>query len=120
MASTAQSSLARTHQARVRPMLDLIDGLRNVGIERDMPIPQVAVMGDQSAGKSSVLEGMSGIPFPRGTGLVTRCPTQIIMKKTLTGTDWRGTIGVSKATKGTLVCFREVLARSRMSLNPFN
>ena len=31
-------------------------------------------MGDQSSGKSSVLEALSGVPFPRGTGLVTRCP----------------------------------------------
>ena len=29
--------------------------------------------GRQSAGKSSVLEAISGVPFPRGTGLVTRC-----------------------------------------------
>lgn len=28
-----------------------------------------------------MLEAISGIPFPRGSGLVTRCPTQIIMKK---------------------------------------
>lgn len=38
-------------------------------------------MGDQSSGKSSVLEALSGIPFPRGTGLVTRCPIRIVMKR---------------------------------------
>lgn len=32
-------------------------------------------------GKSSVLEALSGIPFPRGLGLVTRCPTCISMHK---------------------------------------
>ena len=37
-------------------------------------------MGDQSSGKSSVLEAISGVPFPRGSGLVTRCPTQLTMK----------------------------------------
>ena len=37
-------------------------------------------MGDQSSGKSSVLEAISGIAFPRGSGLVTRCPTQVTMK----------------------------------------
>jgi len=43
-----------------------------------MPIPQLSVMGDQSSGKSSVLEFLSGVPFPRGTGLVTRCATQYV------------------------------------------
>jgi GTPase SAR1 family protein len=56
---------------------------------------QIAVMGDQSSGKSSVLEAISGVPFPRGAGLVTRCATQLILKKTPKGTPWRGTAKVS-------------------------
>ena len=59
-----------------RPLIDLIDTLRSHGVQQDLPLPQIAVMGDQSAGKSSVLEAISGVPFPRGTGLVTRCATQ--------------------------------------------
>ena len=31
-----------------------------------IPVPQVAVFGDQSSGKSSLLESISGIPFPKG------------------------------------------------------
>ena len=57
-----------------------MDRLRALGIEKDLPIPQIAVMGDQSSGKSSVLESLSGIPFPRGAGLVTRCATELRMK----------------------------------------
>lgn len=38
------------------------------------------VCGDQSAGKSSVLEGISGIPFPREDGLCTRFATEIVMR----------------------------------------
>ena len=34
-------------------------------------------MGDQSSGKSSVLESLTGFSFPRGTGLCTRYATQI-------------------------------------------
>lgn len=45
---------------KVCPVLDLVDNLRKVGIERDVPIPQIAVMGDQSGGKSSVLEAITG------------------------------------------------------------
>ncbi|EGR44068.1 uncharacterized protein TRIREDRAFT_71103 [Trichoderma reesei QM6a] len=33
-----------------------------------------------SAGKSSVLEGITGIPFPRKDGLCTRFPTEIILR----------------------------------------
>jgi interferon-induced GTP-binding protein Mx len=65
---------------QVRPWLDLIDRLRAVGIEKDLPIPQIAVMGDQSSGKSSVLEALSGVHFPRGAGLVTKCATELRMK----------------------------------------
>lgn len=71
------------YDEKVRPLLDLIDSLRGIGIssEDGVYLPQIAVMGDQSSGKSSVLEAISGIPFPRGSGLVTRCPTQIVMKR---------------------------------------
>ena len=52
-------------------------------------------MGDQSSGKSSVLESVSGIPFPRGSGLVTKCATELRMKKAPPGTAWSATIKLS-------------------------
>lgn len=70
-------SISEQFSKSVRPFLDLIDDLRKIGVDKHVPIPQIAVMGDQSSGKSSVLEAISGIDFPRGTGLVTRCPTQV-------------------------------------------
>ena len=54
----------------------MIDALRNLGVGKDLLISQVAVMRDQSSGKISVLESLSSIPFPRGSGLLTRCATQ--------------------------------------------
>ena len=78
-----------------RPLIDLIDTLRAHGVQRDLPLPQIAVMGDQSAGKSSILEMISGVPFPRGSGLVTRCATQLIMKRTAPGTSWSASASVS-------------------------
>jgi interferon-induced GTP-binding protein Mx1 len=45
-------------------------------------------MGDQSSGKSSVLEALSGIPFPRGSGLVTRCPIRMVMKRARDDESW--------------------------------
>ena len=40
--------------------------------------PQIVVAGGQSSGKSSIIEAIVGYPFlPRGTDIVTRCPTRI-------------------------------------------
>jgi len=66
----------------VQPWLDLMDNIRELGVARDLEggIPQIAVMGDQSSGKSSVLEALSGVQFPRGTGCVTRCATEVRMR----------------------------------------
>lgn len=43
--------------------------------EDQIQLPQIVVVGSQSAGKSSVLENLVGRDFlPRGTGIVTRRP----------------------------------------------
>jgi hypothetical protein len=44
-------------------LLDAIDTLRSQGIGSYVSLPQLIVCGDQSSGKSSVLEAISGIPF---------------------------------------------------------
>uniref|UniRef100_A0A673GUB6 Interferon-induced GTP-binding protein Mx2-like n=1 Tax=Sinocyclocheilus rhinocerous TaxID=307959 RepID=A0A673GUB6_9TELE len=61
----------------IRPYIDLIDTLRSVGIQKDLALPTIVVIGDQSSGKSSVLEALSGIALPRGSGIVTRCPLEL-------------------------------------------
>ncbi|CAD7937884.1 unnamed protein product, partial [Amoebophrya sp. A25] len=43
-------------------------------------VPGVVVIGDQSAGKSSVLEAISGINFPRGENTCTRRPAILRME----------------------------------------
>lgn len=60
---------------KIRPILDVIDSLRKLGIASEgVKLPTIVVVGDQSHGKSSVLESLSGIDLPRGTGVVTRVP----------------------------------------------
>lgn len=39
------------------------------------------MVGDQSSGKSSLLESLSGIPFPKDQNLCTRYATQITSKR---------------------------------------
>eukprot|EP00854_Cymbomonas_tetramitiformis_P012591 gene12591-14880_t len=79
----------------MRSLLDAIDELRVTGVEQDIPIPQIAVMGDQSSGKSSVLEALSGVHFPRGTGLVTKCAVEVRMKRLQPNEDWNASVSLS-------------------------
>lgn len=42
---------------------------------------QLVVVGDQSSGKSSLLDSLSGIPFPKDSSLCTRHATQITSRR---------------------------------------
>jgi len=53
----------------------LQDAFTQMGVTMAIDLPQIAVVGGQSAGKSSVLENFVGRDFlPRGSGIVTRRP----------------------------------------------
>lgn len=62
------NNLCSQYEEKVRPCIDLIDSLRTLGVEQDLALPAIAVIGDQSSGKSSVLEALSGVALPRGSG----------------------------------------------------
>lgn len=89
------SPLEAAHASAVGPWIALVDGLREHGVGRDVALPQIAVMGDQSSGKSSVLEALSGVPFPRGSGVTTRCPTEVQLRAAPPGAAWRATVRAS-------------------------
>ncbi|KAH8799852.1 P-loop containing nucleoside triphosphate hydrolase protein, partial [Xylogone sp. PMI_703] len=63
-------------------LLNAIDSLRSQGISRYVSLPQIIVCGDQSSGKSSVLEAISGVPFPVKSNLCTRFPIELVLRKT--------------------------------------
>ncbi|OTB03479.1 hypothetical protein M426DRAFT_74049 [Hypoxylon sp. CI-4A] len=69
--------------ARSTHRLNQIDKIRANGVSDFISLPQLVVCGDQSSGKSSVLERLTGIPFPRGDGLCTRFPTEIILRHSI-------------------------------------
>lgn len=59
-----------------KKILEVMDKLRVFDVEHEFSLPQLVVCGEQSAGKSSVLEAISGIPFPRKGSQCTRFVTQ--------------------------------------------
>lgn len=62
-------------------LLDKIDKLFSCDVGKHIDLPQLVVVGDQSSGKSSVLEGLTRLPFPRDSGLCTRYVTHIIFRR---------------------------------------
>ncbi|KAG4443380.1 hypothetical protein IFR05_001169 [Cadophora sp. M221] len=67
--------------AEDRTRIQKIDALYALRLDQYVSLPQLVVVGDQSSGKSSVLEGLTNLPFPRDSGLCTRFPTQIVFKR---------------------------------------
>ncbi|XP_057182161.1 interferon-induced GTP-binding protein Mx-like [Triplophysa rosa] len=79
-------------EERIRPFIDLIDTLRSVGVQKELALPTIVVIGDQSSGKSSVLEALSGVSLPRGSGIVTRCPLELKLRQERSGINWKASI----------------------------
>lgn len=81
LTNAALDALGSTDQLK---LLDLVDSLRSQGVSSYLSLPQIIVCGDQSSGKSSVLEAISGVPFPVKSSVCTRFPTELILRKTPT------------------------------------
>ena len=69
---------------------DVLAGLDRNQVGNTIDLPQIVVIGTQSAGKSSVLESFVGREFlPRGSGIVTRRPLILrlvhVLKSTVNG-----------------------------------
>ncbi|KAI0399376.1 P-loop containing nucleoside triphosphate hydrolase protein [Xylaria palmicola] len=65
-------------------ILSKVDRLRELlgsTVGSKISLPQLVVVGDQSSGKSSVLENLTGFAFPRAAELCTRYATQITCRR---------------------------------------
>ncbi|OJD26516.1 hypothetical protein ACJ73_02097 [Blastomyces percursus] len=78
LSTTSLEALQSVEQCK---FMGLVDKLRRAGLSSVLQLPQIVVRGDQSSGKSSVLEAITEIPFPRKENLCTRFATQIIMRR---------------------------------------
>ncbi|KAG6362736.1 hypothetical protein INS49_007829 [Diaporthe citri] len=77
----AHSSLEDLQTDEQRRVLDTVSKVRKCGLESVLSLPQIVVCGDQSSGKSSVLEALTEIPFPRNDNLCTRFATEISLRR---------------------------------------
>ncbi|KAG0237630.1 hypothetical protein BGW42_000458 [Actinomortierella wolfii] len=58
-------------------LVDKINRLKHYRLNHVLSVPQIAIVGDQSSGKSSVLEAFTKLLFPRDKGMCTRFATQV-------------------------------------------
>ncbi|OHE97501.1 dynamin family protein [Colletotrichum orchidophilum] len=63
--------------AKVKIFNDTLGELQQLGVSHDVALPQLVLVGDQSAGKSSLMSGLAGLNLPRSEGVCTRCPIHI-------------------------------------------
>src|ERR1700712_2582321 len=62
-------------------LLNVIDELRSLGVDKYVDLPTILVCGDQSSGKSSVLEAICKLPFPKGDNVCTTFATELAIRR---------------------------------------
>lgn len=63
--------------AKLKACNDTLGELQQLGVEHIVSLPSLVLVGDQSAGKSSLMSGLAGLNLPRSEGVCTRCPIHI-------------------------------------------
>ncbi|MCJ1335946.1 vacuolar protein sorting-associated protein 1 [Bachmanniomyces sp. S44760] len=101
MAAPAGTTVNVNDPSLITLVNKLQDVFTTVGVQNPIDLPQIAVVGSQSSGKSSVLENIVGRDFlPRGTGIVTRRPLilQLINREPANSTQANGVNGDMKTS----------------------
>lgn len=81
--SQAEKDAMEQLQSRQSQLLDTIDELRSIGAGGLVELPQIIVCGNQSSGKSSVLEAISRVRFPTKSDACTRFATEVTLRRSL-------------------------------------
>ncbi|RGP81304.1 hypothetical protein FLONG3_448 [Fusarium longipes] len=79
--SVSEEILKDLHTKEATSLHELSDKLSACGVGKLVDLPQIIVVGEQSAGKSSVLEAISHIRFPVDGGVCTRFATELIFRR---------------------------------------
>lgn len=76
-----------THQSftniasKLKDCNDTLAELQQLGIQHVAQLPELVMVGDQSAGKSSLMSGLAELDLPRSGGICTRCPIHIRLSR---------------------------------------
>lgn len=74
-------------ETRLQQKTDLLDELRKT-LPLDVRVPTIIAVGAKGSGKSSVLETLTGVPFPRGPNGMTRRVVKTHITADPTATRW--------------------------------
>ncbi|KAF9122453.1 hypothetical protein BG015_005550 [Linnemannia schmuckeri] len=62
-------------------VIDNINRAQSHGRPHKLSVPKMVIIGDQSSGKSSILEALSKLAFPRDKDMCTRFATQVNLRR---------------------------------------
>ncbi|KAF9538517.1 hypothetical protein EC957_006691 [Mortierella hygrophila] len=62
-------------------VIDTINRIQSHGLTHKLSVPKMVIIGDQSSGKSSVLEALTKLSFPRDKDMCTRFATQVNLRR---------------------------------------
>ena len=104
--ATSRSSSARNKKVALEgneEYQSFIDKLTDADVDTFLDLPMIAVMGDTSSGKSSLLTMISEVELPSSAQLTTRCPIKLQMsyaakKRAQVEIVWKSPIDVDSST----------------------
>ncbi|KAG9319222.1 hypothetical protein KVV02_004114, partial [Mortierella alpina] len=76
-----QTIISMITNPEYQSIIDKVNKIRSHGLNKMLTIPQIAIVGDQSSGKSSVLEALTQLSFPRDIDTCTRFATQVNLRQ---------------------------------------
>jgi hypothetical protein len=101
---------------KVKILVDAINDLRLYGLDHVVQLPELVLVGDQSAGKSSLMSALTEVQLPRDQGMCTKCPANI---KTSPADTWSCKVSLQQYWKYANPLCKVVDMRTVTKKNPF-
>jgi GTPase SAR1 family protein len=101
---------------RVQVLVDAIQDFREFGVDHVVQLPELVLVGDQSAGKSSLMSALAEIHLPQSAGCCTRCPAHI---KTTPAETWTCKISLEREYSYNPLSGRPIESRDVTKNKPF-
>lgn len=80
-AHSVNEATMRSLGTKSRSLNESLKDLEKHNINKTLSLPKYVVVGDQSAGKSSIVNSLCGVSLARSSGTTTRCPFRITTSK---------------------------------------